>query len=204
MAVMESVGVKDELHIWNGLEGGDAAKAWVEAHLAASRAQVAALLAVEGTRTADNTLAPFDRASWHLRMAGSQSGVMFMVHPLAGVRDAAQELSQVIGAEGVALSLNREVYDALVAVDVAEEDAATQYYMERTLLGYKLSGVDKDEATRERIRALADRMTELSMIFSRTVQDDVRKIEVAEPGGAARAARGLPGAAWREDVSSLS
>ena len=46
--------------------------------------------------------------------------------------------------------------------------------------GYKLSGVDKDDATREKIRGLADKMTELSMIFSRTVQDDVRKIEVGD------------------------
>jgi len=180
MPVVEQVGVQDALHIWAGLAGADEAKAWVEAHLAASCAKIAELLAVEGARTVENTLAPFDRASWHLRMAGSQSGVMFMVHPLAEVRDVAQELSQVIGAEGVALSLNREVYQALAAVDASAEDAATQYYLERTLLGYRLSGVDKDDETRDRIRALADKMTELSMIFSRTVQDDVRKIEVAD------------------------
>jgi len=37
------------------------------------------------------------------------------------------------------------------------------------LLGYRLSGVDKDDATREKVRSLADKMTELSMSFSRTV-----------------------------------
>ena len=178
--VMTRVGVRDGLHIWAGLKGGDEAKVWVEEHLAASRAKIAELLAVEDLRTVENTLVPYDRACWHLRMAGSQSGVMFMVHPLADVRDATQELSQVIGAEGVALSLNREVYKALVAVDASGADAATKYYLERTLLGYRLSGVDKDDATRERIRALADRMTELSMSFSRTVQDDVRKIAVED------------------------
>jgi thimet oligopeptidase len=171
-------GEKDQLHIWSGLTGGDDARAWVEEHLAASRAKIAELLAVEGARTVENTLVPYDRASWHLRMAGSQGGMMFMVHPLADVRDAAQELSQVIGAASVALSLNRDVYQALVAVDGSGADAATQYYIERTLLLYRLSGVDKDEPTRKRIRALADRMTELSMSFSRTVQDDVRKIPI--------------------------
>ena len=177
--------VRDELHIWAGMKSGDDAKAWVGEHLAASRGKIAELLAAGsseggGVRTVENTLVPYDRACWHLRMAGSQSGVMFMVHPLADVRDAAQELSQVIGAEGVALSLNRDVYQALAAVDVSGADAATRYYMERTLLGYRLSGVDKDDATRERIRSLADRMTELSMTFSRTVQDDVRKIAVED------------------------
>ena len=54
---------------------------------------------MSGARTVENTLAPYDNACWHLRMAGSQSGVMFMVHPLAAVRDAAQELQQAISAE---------------------------------------------------------------------------------------------------------
>jgi len=179
--------ISDPLHIWANLATADAANAWVEHHLAASRASVAQLLAVTSARTIDNTLVPYDRACWHLRMAGSQSGVMFMVHPLAEVRDAAQQLSQVIGAESVALSLNRDVYQALAALNASVADApttadpATSYYIDRALLGYRLSGVDKDEPTRNRIRALADRMTQLSMTFSRAVQDDVRNIPVDHP-----------------------
>ena len=173
--------VPDPLHIWTDLADANAANTWVEHHLAAARACIAELLAVTGPRTLDNTLVPYDRACWHLRMAGSQSGVMFMVHPLADVRDAAQQLSQVIGAESVALSLNRDVYQALAALDPSSADAATQYYIDRALLSYRLSGVDKDEPTRDRIRALADTMTQLSMTFSRAVQDDVRKIPVDNP-----------------------
>jgi len=179
--------ISDPLHIWTDLADATAANAWVEHHLATSRACIADLLAVTNARTVDNTLVPYDRACWHLRMAGSQSGVMFMVHPLADVRDAAQELSQVIGAESVALSLNRDVYQALAALNTsltgapASADPATLYYLDRALLGYRLSGVDKDEPTRDRIRALADTMTQLSMTFSRAVQDDVRQIPVDNP-----------------------
>jgi thimet oligopeptidase len=179
--------IPDPLHIWTGLADADAANAWVEHHLAASRACIADLLAVTSARTVDNTLVPYDRACWHLRMAASQSGVMFMVHPLADVRDAAQQLSQVIGAESVALSLNRDVYQALATLNTSLADAptsaddATLYYLDRALLGYRLSGVDKDEPTRDRIRVLADTMTQLSMTFSRAVQDDVRKISVDNP-----------------------
>ena len=175
--------VPDPLHIWNGLSDAASANAWVEHHLAASRSCIAELLAITGPRSLDNTLVPYDRACWHLRMAGSQSGVMFMVHPLADVRDAAQQLSQVIGAESVALSLNRDVYQALVALNasVKDADSATLYYLDCALLGYRLSGVDKDEPTRNRIRSLADTMTQLSMTFSRAVQDDVRKVPVDNP-----------------------
>src|SRR6202012_2207527 len=101
--------------------------------------------------------------------------------PAAEVRDAVQELSQTVSAAGVALSLNQEVYRALEAIDSSAEDEATRYYLERTLLSYRLSGVDRDEATREKVRTLSERMTELSMSFSRTVQDDVRKIAVDDP-----------------------
>ena len=179
--------VADPLHIWPGLAGAAEAEAWVEDHLAAARSAIAGLLAVTEPPSVENTLVPYDRARWHLGMAGSQSGVMFMVHPLAEVRDAAQRLSQVIGAESVALSLNREVYQALAALHASLTEGssaagpATLYYLDRTLLSYRLSGVDKDEATRQRIRSLADRMTALGMSFSRTVQDDVRKITVADP-----------------------
>ncbi len=182
----------DTLHIWNeptqaeagngpAAQAGESVRAWTEAHLAASRGCIEELLAVAGARDVRNTLRPFDRAQWHLRMAGSQSHVMFMVHPQADVRDAAQELSQVVSAEAVRLGLNRPVYEALQAVDAREEDDATRYYLERVLLGYRLSGVDRDEVTRERIRSLSDEMTELSMRFSRTVQDDVREIPVEDP-----------------------
>jgi len=171
----------DTLHLWNGPATAEAAKQWTDHHLAASREKIATLLAIEAPHTVSNTLTLFDQAQWHLRMAGSQTGVMFMVHPASGVRDAVQDLSQAVSAEGVALSLNQEVYKALASIDATHEDAATQYYLERTLLGYRLSGVDRDEPTRNKVRALAERMTELSMTFSRTVQDDIRQIPVDNP-----------------------
>lgn len=197
MALTKAQEHMDTLHIWNPAEqgqtggtiNGKATKAWTESHLESSRRCVEDLLAVEGARTVQNTLRPYDRAQWHLRMAGSQSHVMFMVHPAAEVRDAAQELSQAVSTESVALGLNKAVYEALQAVDVSAENEATRYYMERILLGFRLSGVDRDEATRERVRTLHEEMTELGMRFSRTVQDDVRKVAVEDLDEL----RGLPG-----------
>lgn len=170
----------DPLHLWSALKTAEDAQAWIEQHLQASRDRIAQLIAPASARSAVETLALYDQAAWHLRMAGSQAHVMFMVHPAADVRDAAQSLSQVVAAEGVKLSLNRDVFKVLEALDVSNEDSATRYYLERTLLGYRLAGVDRDDATREKIRELADKSTELGMRFARTVQDDVRKIEVTD------------------------
>ena len=49
--------------------------------------------------------------------------------------------------------------------------------MERTLLGYRLAGVDKDQATRDRLQALHEKTTRLSLEFSRNIQDGAKTIE---------------------------
>ena len=49
--------------------------------------------------------------------------------------------------------------------------AATRHYVERTLLSYRLAGVDKDQATRDRLQALHEKATRLSLEFSRNIQE---------------------------------
>ena len=48
----------DELHIWSGLSEAADAKRWVEWHIESARSDVAALQAVTGDRTVENTLVP--------------------------------------------------------------------------------------------------------------------------------------------------
>jgi thimet oligopeptidase len=105
---------------------------------------------------------------------------MFEVHPDKAVRDKAQALLQVVSAEDASVSLNQDIYKALVAVDVSQADPATKHYMDRTLLEYRLGGVDKDQATRDKVKQLQDRITEISLKFSRNISDDVRKIPVKD------------------------
>jgi thimet oligopeptidase len=93
------------------------------------------------------------------------------------VRDQAQMEAQRVAMAGSSLSLNREVYDALFAINLDGASPATKHYVERTLLGYRLSGVDKDQATRDRLHALHDKATGLSLEFSRNIQEGGKTIE---------------------------
>ena len=81
-------------------------------------AALAALLAVEGPRSTENTLRLFDAALEHLSLAGAQSGVLNSVAAEKPVRDQAQMEAQRVAMTGSALSLNRGVYDALVAMNI--------------------------------------------------------------------------------------
>jgi thimet oligopeptidase len=173
-----AIKITNEIHAWEagGARSPEALGAWVSARLAAHEAAIAALLAVEGPRTIENTLRLYDAAIEHLSLAGAQAGVLNSVAAEKAVRDEAQMAAQRIAMAGSALSLNRGVYDALVAMSLDGASAATRHYVERTLLGYRLAGVDKDQATRERLQALHEKATKHSLDFSRNIQEGGKTI----------------------------
>jgi thimet oligopeptidase len=170
----------DPLRAWVGLKDAGSLSAWTEWHLAEEKRLVAELTAAQGARTVESTLQLYDQAQFHLTVAGEQTNLMFSTHADKAVRDRAQALLPEISAASVALSLNQEVYRALSAIDAKAADAATKHYLERTLLEYRLAGVDKDAATRDKVKQLADAMTKTATQFSRNIQDDVRKVVVTD------------------------
>jgi thimet oligopeptidase len=170
--------ITNDIHAWEagGATSPDALSAWVSARLAAHEAAIAALLAVEGPRTIENTLRLYDAAIEQLALAGAQAGVLNSVASEKAVRDQAQMEAQRVAMLGSALSLNRGVYDALAAVSLDDADPATRHFVERTLLGYRLAGVDKDQVTRDRIQALHEKSTKHSLEFSRNIQEGAKTI----------------------------
>jgi thimet oligopeptidase len=165
--------------VWEvgGAASAEALTAWVGTRLAAHESALAALLAVEGERTPENSLLLFDRAIQELSLAGAQTGILNAVAADKAVRDQAQTEAQRVAMAGSALSLNREVYDALAAIKLESASAATRHFVERTLLGYRLAGVDKDQATRDHLQALQEKATRLSLEFNRNIQEGAKTIE---------------------------
>jgi thimet oligopeptidase len=172
---------KEELHAWEagGAASAEALCAWVGARLRAHEAALEALLAVEGPRTLENSLRLYDAAIEQLNLAGAQAGVLNSVAADKAVRDQAQQEAQRVAQAGSALSLNRAVYEALAAIDLDGASPATKHYVERTLLGYRLAGVDKDQATRDLLQSLHEKATRLSLEFSRNIQEGGKTIEAA-------------------------
>ncbi len=174
------------LHAWEagGADSAEALSAWVSARLKAHDAALAMLLAVEGERTLENSLRLYDEAIEQLSLAGAQAGILNSVAADKAVRDQAQLEAQRVAQAASALSLNRAVYEALAAVDLGGANtpisAATKHYVERTLLSYRLAGVDKNQATRDHLQSLHDKATQLSLTFSRNIQEGAKTIEATE------------------------
>jgi len=168
----------DALHAWAG--GGDPARleAWVDRHIATAQQHIDRIVKNKGAHTVANTLRPYDDAYNELNIASNEAYIMFAVGGNAALRDKGQALNEKISGITAALALNHDVYAALAAIKADHANAATRHYLDRTLLEYRLGGVDKDADTRVKIKALQDRITSLSLQFGRNVQDDVRKISV--------------------------
>ncbi len=105
---------------------------------------------------------------------------MEAVHPDAAFRDRATAMVRKVSAAQTALSLNRGVYQALAAIPTAGLGAPTQYYLKRQLLEFRLAGVDKDDATRARLKALSDELTEEQSSFERNINDGRKTVEVRD------------------------
>ena len=149
--------------------------------LSAAKTSIDTMLSAKGARTVENTLAPFDEAIRQVNSATYLAGLMEQVHPDATFRDHATAMLTKASAAQTAISLNHEVYNALAALDLSQADSATRYYVHRQLLEFRLAGVDKDDATRARLKKLNDQATEEVSMFDRNISDD-QKIVAAESG----------------------
>jgi thimet oligopeptidase len=170
-------------HAWS-VEGvtevtPEALERWVSEKLKGHEASLERL--TQGTeRTLESTWRAYDDAVAVLSQAGSECGLLDSVYPSKPVRDKAQEMAQKVAEAATALSLNQAVYKALAAVDASKADPATRHYVERTLLQYRLAGVDKDDATRARLRELQDKATLLSLTIGRNVQEGAKTVEITD------------------------
>jgi len=165
--------------VWAEKPNAAAFEKIVNDRLAAGQASIDQLVAVKGARTIENTLVPYDEAIRQLNAGTYLANLMFQVHPDATFRDLATKLVQKGTAAFTALSLNGDVYKALASLDLSKADAATKYYVKRQLLQFRLAGVDKDEATRTRLKQLNDDLTLQISTYERNIADDQRSIKIS-------------------------
>src|SRR5262245_22729556 len=162
----------DNAPFWTGKPNAAQFKERQQKRLALAKTALDKMLAVKGAHTIENTLVPFDEIARQLDMAGSQAGLVEETNPDSLTRVTAEGLSQEISSFVTDLSLNRKVYDALAAIDTSKADAETRYYVSKTLRDFRLSGVDKDQATRDKIKKLNEELVLIGQEFSRNIRED--------------------------------
>lgn len=143
----------------------------VEDAITASRDRLE--IVASGDRSWKETILPLEDVAGILATTFGRTGFMGYVHADPETRAAGKEAEERISKFGVELAFRRDLYEAVA--DFAASDAASQLgevesrLLEFTMLDFRNAGHELDEANRNRLRELSDRLVELSVAFERNV-----------------------------------
>lgn len=160
----------------------------VAAHLASSSPSEVGAAGEEAIATArglvervkTGALAPIDRLDAYdeavaaLTDTTNRFELISVSHPDAAMRESADAGRQAVAKVVTDLSLDRELYDALSGLDTKGFDGPARYYLERALLEFRRAGVDRDDATRARVRELQEELVAIGQDFDRNIRTDTR------------------------------
>jgi thimet oligopeptidase len=169
----------DSAPFYAGLGDPESLKTTMDRRQAEAQQKIDELLAVKEPRTVENTLKVYDDVKIALNAVTGPSGLIAQVHPDERMRQTAGAAAESARALGADLVLNRAVYDALAAIDVSRADAQVKFYLERELRDFRLNGVDRDQATRERIGQLQRTLDAANQEFMRAIRANEKQITVA-------------------------
>ncbi|KAF2418722.1 M3 family metallopeptidase [Microbacterium sp. B35-30] len=150
--------------------------------------RIARVHEIDGRLKAESALTTADRLElWNdadiaLSAALSESYVLSEAHPDPAVRDRAEEQVQTVESLSAARLLDRELWSAFADAETTDLEDDQARLLAHLLRDFRRSGVELDDADRERARQLADRDTELSLAFSRNIRDGRREITVPVEG----------------------
>lgn len=152
---------------WVGTRGND--------QLVAARALVDGLKANPPSEALE-VLRVWNDAQLALSNAASVGSLFSEVHPDKTVRDRAEEVMQEVQKFDTDLGLDPELYAVFADLSADGLDTDAARVLERTLRDFRRSGVDRDEATRDRIRELSEKSVLLSQDFSKNIREGVKSI----------------------------
>jgi len=156
-------------------------QARVRKQIEASRDALKAFCELPEAASFKQVVTAYDRIRKPLDEANGIVGIYSAVHPDKALRECSEELEQEIVVFDTELSLDRRVYERLAALDQsAAPNELDCRLLERALRDYRRSGVDRDEATRKRIRELQDELVEIGQNFDRNIVQGARSMRVAE------------------------
>lgn len=142
------------------------------------REHLSVLETFSGTPTVDDYYQSLDSLLVSMSTVASHASSLGGVHPDADLRSAGEECELLLSRLSTEISLSRPVFDAISRIDSNDADETTRYSIEKILTSFRLSGVDRDEESRVRIRELNDEITAIGQEFDRNIREDVRYMEL--------------------------
>ncbi|MCP3101114.1 Zn-dependent oligopeptidase [Myxococcus sp. K15C18031901] len=149
-----------------------------EEAMAAARAGIARLKSLRPPYDVSQVLEVYDEAMASLDDAAAQASVARNSHPDSAMRDGAEAAEQALETLATDIRMDRGVYDVLSSLDLSGQDARTRKWMEKVLRDFRRSGVDRDDATRARVKELQEELVRIGQEFSRNMLQDTRTVSL--------------------------
>lgn len=118
---------------------------------------------------------------------GAIASTFSEMHPIEAVRESGERAIQDISRFWTELSLDAEMYAVFERLSADGLDPQARRLLEKILLDFRRSGVDKDDATRARLQEISERMVVVGQEFAKNIRDDVRSVQLT-----AEQVEGLP------------
>jgi thimet oligopeptidase len=139
-------------------------------HARALRDQI---IAVQGKRTVQNTLVPYDEITRYIGRAANAANLLLDTHPDASFRQVGSKMAQAASALQSEIVLDPRIYRAIGELSQKNLDAETSYYLSRILKNFRNSGVDKPDDVRQKIAESRAEIIKLQQQFNRNIVQGV-------------------------------
>ena len=118
----------------------------------------------------------------------SMASLYSSVHPNEKVRTAAEECEQHFVELNTDINLSRNIYDHIKKIDAQKLSPDDQRHVTHMIRDYHRSGVDKDQATREKIKQLSEEINLIGQEFDKNYREGGKTIELSS----VKELKGLP------------
>ncbi len=162
----------------NQLQTAEQVKQACDAEVSTLESAIASLEQFTPTPSVDNYLQALNSQLVSVGNMSNRTGTLAATHPDEAVRDASDDCGKSLTSVYSDLTLSRPIYEKVSQVDLSDSDNETRRFVEKLLLTFRLSGVDKDEETRARVKELNDEIAAIGQEFDRNITDDVRYLEL--------------------------
>lgn len=104
------------------------------------------------------------------------AGLYANVHPNAEIRSMAEICEKEWMGLVSEIALSRPLYEEIQFIKIDKLNGEDRRYVEHMLRDFKRSGVDKDEATRLKIKKLNDEIIQIGQLFEKNIREGSRKL----------------------------
>ena len=102
---------------------------------------------------------------------------MKAVHPDTGVQAAAEQCVTAYTDFVLAVNLSPAFYQRVAAIDLESASVSERFMIEKQLKAFHQAGVNRDRATRDKVRALTRNITDLGSTYEKAIRVDKRFVD---------------------------